>query len=419
MNLLDCIGFKGWDHGSRRRAFRKQKAPLIRMMSCVSGGRERLEFVLLVVAVFGLLSWGSVFNNDLAINGITPITWVYVAIYLAFVLLALLPRIDYRLRAWGLIALSYMNAVASFARLGLVGSGRLYLLSAPIFATLLLGSRAGILTTVLSLVVYFTIAPLASLNQFGEWHRLLENPSLLDRWGELGMALVTFLFAVMVMVISFQHLMRRTLAARQETSQALEQTARTLREREERLALVMQATNDGLFDWDVPSGTVYYSPRWKSMLGYAGHEVEENLDGWRQLLHPDDRARALAAVQDHLEGRTPHLELEHRLKHKDGEYRWILTRGLALRDRSGEAYRVVGSHTDITTAKEAAAKLAQAYQSLEQRVGERTRELAAVNAIAAVVSRSLDLNEILGAALDKTLEVTGMELGIAYRLEAA
>jgi PAS domain S-box-containing protein len=273
----------------------------------------------------------------------------------------------------------------------------------PIFATLLLGSRAGILTTVLSLVVYFTIAPLASFNQFGEWHRLLENPSLLDRWGESGMALVTFLFAVMVMVISFQYLMRRTLAARQETSQALEQTARTLREREERLALVMQATNDGLFDWDVPSGTVYYSPRWKSMLGYAGHEVEENLDGWRQLLHPDDRARAPAAVQDHLEGRTPHLELEHRLKHKDGEYRWILTRGLALRDRSGQAYRVVGSHTDMTDRKRAEAQI--------QRQNEL---LAALHETALGVIRQMDLADLLETLAERAVSLVGADSGFIF-----
>jgi hypothetical protein len=190
------------------------------------------RIVLLVIIVTGLFSWGSVINNDRTLTGLTPISWAYLAVYLAFVLLALLPRIDYRLRAWGLIALSYANALASFYRLGLVGSGRLYLLSAPIFASLLLGSRAGILTAVLSLAVYFTIAPLSSLYQFGEWQRFLGNPDLLlDRWGESGMALLTFLFALLVMVASFQRLMQRTLAARQETSRVLEKTARRLQQR--------------------------------------------------------------------------------------------------------------------------------------------------------------------------------------------
>jgi PAS domain S-box-containing protein len=362
-----------------------------------------VRFVLIVIAASGLLSWGSVFHNDLTANGLTPITWAYVAFYLAFVLLAVLPRIDYHLRAWGLVGLSYMNAVASFARLGLVGSGRLYLLTAPIFATLLLGGRAGILATALSLAMYFTIAPLASFNQFGEWHRLLENPYQLDRWGESGMALVTFLFAVMAMIISFQRLMRRTLAARQETSRTLEQTARSLLEREERLALVMQATNDGLFDWDILSGQVYYSPRWKSMLGYADHEVEGNLDGWQRLLHPDDRTRALAAVQDHLEGRTPYLELEHRLKHKDGEYRWILARGLALCEGSGRAYRFAGSHTDITARKRA-----------EEQIQRQNELLAALHETALGVIRQLELQSLLETIVERAVRLLGADSGFIF-----
>jgi len=192
---------------------------------------KAVRFVLIVLAVSGLLSWGSVVNNDLVLTGLTPISWAYIVIYLAIIVLALVPRVDYRVRVWGLVVLSYLNAVASFARLGLVGSGRLYLLSTPIIAALLVGWRTGIVTTALSLAVYFTIAPLASLGQFGEWHRLLENPTLLDRWGESGMALVTFLFTVMVMVESFQRLMQRTLAARQETGRALVQTAGTLQRR--------------------------------------------------------------------------------------------------------------------------------------------------------------------------------------------
>ncbi|HEX6306045.1 MAG TPA: PAS domain-containing protein, partial [Anaerolineales bacterium] len=131
----------------------------------------------------------------------------------------------------------------------------------------------------------------------------------------------------------------------------LEATAQTLRQREERLSLVMRATNDGIWDWDLSTGEVYFSPRWKSMLGYAVDEISNRFDAWQSRLHAEDLDRALQAIQDYLEGKTGQFQLEHRLRHKDGSYRWIVARGLALRDDGGEPYRMVGAHTDITERK--------------------------------------------------------------------
>ncbi|MGD8398138.1 MAG: PAS domain S-box protein, partial [Anaerolineae bacterium] len=97
---------------------------------------------------------------------------------------------------------------------------------------------------------------------------------------------------------------------RVHTHHELERTLGTLRKREERLALVMDAINDGIWDWDIETDEVYFSPRWKSMLGYAGHELPDEFATWERLTHPDDRARAVAALRDHLEGRTPLYRLE-------------------------------------------------------------------------------------------------------------
>ncbi|MFN2290953.1 MAG: GAF domain-containing protein, partial [Anaerolineae bacterium] len=143
------------------------------------------------------------------------------------------------------------------------------------------------------------------------------------------------------------------VAAHQELEEALER----LRHREERLARVMDGINDGIWDWNVETGEVYFSPRWKSMLGYGEGEIENRFESWQRLIHPDDLERASAAIEDHLQGQADLYYLEHRLRHKDGAYRWILARGQAVRDEHGKAYRLVGSHTDITDQKEAEAAL--------------------------------------------------------------
>lgn len=130
-----------------------------------------------------------------------------------------------------------------------------------------------------------------------------------------------------------------------------------LRESEERFDLAVRGTDAGIWDWDLRSGRLYLSPRWKGMLGYEDGEIAESFAEWETRLHPADRQRALTAVQDYLAGKTDEYELEHRLKHKDGSYRWILARGAAVRDASGTPYRMVGSHIDITELKDTLAVL--------------------------------------------------------------
>jgi len=139
-----------------------------------------------------------------------------------------------------------------------------------------------------------------------------------------------------------------------------------LRQSQERLALVIQGSSDGIWDWDITTNQVYFSARWKSMLGYAEPEVANHFSAWEQLLHPDDRERALASVQAYLAGHTPSFELEHRLRHKDGSYRWILSRGVALRDASGKPIRMAGSHVDLTAHKESEQQLRRAYAELSE-----------------------------------------------------
>ncbi len=124
-----------------------------------------------------------------------------------------------------------------------------------------------------------------------------------------------------------------------------------LRESEERYALAARGANDGLWDWNIQTGRVYYSPRWKAMLGWGENEIGDNPEEWFNRIHDADRQRVQEEIAAHRNGSTPHFESEHRMLHKDGTFRWMLNRGLAVFDDSGKTLRMAGSQTDITERK--------------------------------------------------------------------
>lgn len=124
-----------------------------------------------------------------------------------------------------------------------------------------------------------------------------------------------------------------------------------LRASEERYALAAQSVNDGLWDWNLETNEVYYSSRWKSMLGHDDGEIGTSPDEWFRRVHPEDAPQVRAALQAHLAGRTPVFESEHRIRHKDRGYRWVLSRGLAVRNGENRPYRMVGAQTDTTERK--------------------------------------------------------------------
>ena len=138
----------------------------------------------------------------------------------------------------------------------------------------------------------------------------------------------------------------RDLTARKAADEAL-------RRSEERYALVAAAANDGLLDWDIEAGTVYFSARWPALLGLKPDELRPAPDEWFKRIHADDFARVSADIDAHLTGATPNFESEYRIHHGDGGWRWVVSRGMAVRRADGSATRMVASLSDVTARKEA------------------------------------------------------------------
>ena len=138
-----------------------------------------------------------------------------------------------------------------------------------------------------------------------------------------------------------------------------------LRTSEGRLSMTVQNTNIGIWDWDVSSNDVYLSPEWKRQLGYEDHELKNTFQEWEGRLHPEDHDRALGAIRSYLSRRESQFDLEHRLRHKDGSYRWILSRGTLITNDGELSTRMIGIHIDVTDRKTAEEMLRQAKEAAE------------------------------------------------------
>jgi diguanylate cyclase (GGDEF)-like protein/PAS domain S-box-containing protein len=129
------------------------------------------------------------------------------------------------------------------------------------------------------------------------------------------------------------------------------QAREALKESEERYALAARGSNDGLWDWNLSANVVHFSPRWKAMLGCEEGEIGDRPEEWFDRIHDADRERVKEEIAAHQKGLTAHFESEHRVLHKEGGFRWMLSRGVAVHDASGKVVRMAGSQTDITEGK--------------------------------------------------------------------
>lgn len=146
--------------------------------------------------------------------------------------------------------------------------------------------------------------------------------------------------------------LQQEISERELLLQEYKQTTEALSRSEAGFALAAEGASDGIWDWQINTGYVYLSPRWKQLLGYKDAEMPNSLESWQKSLHPEDTERVQTFLQKYLERQIPVYQIEFRARHKDGSYRWIRARGAALWDETGKPYRMAGSHTDITAQKQ-------------------------------------------------------------------
>jgi PAS domain S-box-containing protein len=139
-----------------------------------------------------------------------------------------------------------------------------------------------------------------------------------------------------------------------------------LREGTLRLETVIRAGNVGLWDWNLLTNEVFYSPEWKRQIGYDDHEISNKFDEWQAHVHPDDLDRVIGIVRNYIEKPWPNYNIEFRFRHKDGSYRWILAQASLIYNEQGKPVRMMGSHVDITESKQAEKALHDSYLQYQQ-----------------------------------------------------
>ena len=202
-----------------------------------------------------------------------------------------------------------------------------------------------------------------------------------------------------------------------------------LRESEERYTLAARGSNDGLWDWNLRSYSIYFSPRWREMLGYNEDDLGHTPDAWFDLVHVDDYPQLKQAIDGHLSGDSDHLECEYRMLHKGGVYHWMLCRGLAMRNKDDLPYRMAGSQTDITRRKIAEQRLR--HDALHDPLTGLSNRSYFLHLLDQIVKRAQRQPQLLFAVLFVDLDhfkqvndTFGHQIGdqllnaVAYRLQA-
>ncbi len=157
----------------------------------------------------------------------------------------------------------------------------------------------------------------------------------------------------------------RLTAAFNQMLGRIEAQDQALKEGQERYEVAIAGAKDGIWDWNLKTNEVFFSPQWKHILGYSDAEIANKFSSWESLIHPDDAGPTMAVLKDYLELRCEVYEAEFRMRHKSGHYHWVLARGAARRTADGKPYRMAGSHTDINGRKKAEVEVRAARAKYE------------------------------------------------------
>jgi PAS domain S-box-containing protein len=222
------------------------------------------------------------------------------------------------------------------------------------------------------------------------------SDTMSDAFNQIGHLLKIGTFYLMykaVIVTAFRDpmnlLFREISQSEAELEARVSERTAQLSEAEFRWKFALEGSGSGVLDWNLNDNTVFFSHRWKEMLGYADHEIGNDLEAWQQRIHPDDKAVAMASVEACLAGKTDAYRNEHRVQCKDGSYKWILDQGVVVsRGEESRPQRIIGTHTDITERKEAVLELEKYRHQLEAIVEARTVELSLAKEAAEAASRA-------------------------------
>lgn len=214
-----------------------------------------------------------------------------------------------------------------------------------------------------------------------------DEHAVLSSWFDHAVTMGVITLSLSLMVALLIALLVRKLAQ-------LETADESLRVSEERYALAMEGSNEGHWDWDIVTDRLFMSPKMKELHGASSDMSVATRTGWLAHIdiHPEDKPRLEATMRDHLEGRVPYYEFEYRVRHRNGEWHWLLSRGRCQRDSEGRAYRFAGSTADITARKHAE----EEKQQLEMRL-RQAHKMEAMGTLAGGIAH--DFNNILGAIL--------------------
>ena len=330
----------------------------------------------------------------------------YICGYSLLLLLIIGKTLSFKVKGWVSVILFFTMGTLSIFSVGPLGSGRIWFFATSVFATLILGLRAGIITLLVQIAILIFFGTLLAEDVSGWVNRL--DYSL----GHWVITSITFTFLSIVVIVAMGSLIKGLALALTRSRESKEQLLRTteqlnqkveahnrsqvsLQESEQRWSFALEGAGDGVWDWDLQTDLVYFSVRWKSMLGY-GQEFGKGIYAWLDRIHPKDRGAILDEMEKCFSMEAEGFQGRYRIRRLDGSYIWVMGRGKVMTlDELGQPYRLIGTHSDISFIKDLEEKQI-AYESRLQ----QAQKIEAIGTLAGGIAH--DFNNILTPILGNT-----------------